>query len=63
MTEPFYVSRSTLEHAGTLHRRARLESGASFDLGVHGAVASHFKLAPPRELPLPVDYIVAATGG
>ena len=63
MTDPLYISRSTLEHAGRLHRRARLATGESFDLGVHGAVATFFQLAPPRELPLPVDYIVAATGG
>ena len=63
MTDPLYISRSTLEHVGHLHRRARLPTGESLDLGVHGAVASFFHLVPPRELPLPVDYIVAATGG
>ena len=63
MTEPLYVSRSTLEAAGTLHRRARLATGETLDMGVHGPIAAHFKLAPPRELPLPVDYIVAATAG
>ena len=63
MTEPFYVSRSTLETAGVLHRRARLATGESLDMGVHGPIAAHWKLAPPRPLPLPVDYIVAATGG
>ena len=63
MTDPLYVSRSTLEAAGHLHRRARLSTGETLDMGVHGPVASFFKLAPPRELPLPVDYIVAATGG
>ncbi len=63
MSEPLYVSRSTLEAAATLHRRARLATGESLDMGVHGPVAAYFKLTPPRELPLPVDYIVAATGG
>jgi hypothetical protein len=63
MTEPLYVSRTTLEAAGYLHRRARLATGETLDMGVHGPIASHFKLAPPRPLPLPVDYIVAATGG
>ena len=63
MTEPLYVSRSTLEARGTLHRRARLATGEILDMGVHGPIATHFKLAPPRALPLPVDYIVAATGG
>ena len=63
MTDPLYVSRSTLEIAGPLHRRARLESGETIDMGVHGPIVTLFKLSPPRELPLPVDYIVAATGG
>ena len=63
MTDPLYVSRSTIEPAGPLHRRARLAGGETFDMGVHGPIATHFKLAPPRPLPLPVDYIVAATGG
>jgi hypothetical protein len=32
-------------------------------MGVHGAVCELFKIEPERELPLPVDYIVAATAG
>ena len=63
MTDPLYISRSTLEAAGPLHRRARLASGEIIDMGVHGPIVTLFKLTPPRELPLPVDYIVAATGG
>ena len=63
MSEPLYTSRSTLERISSLHRRARLESGETFDLGVHGPIVALFKLSPERELPLPVDYIVAATGG
>ena len=63
MQEPFYVSRCTIEQPGPLHRRARLESGVTFDMGVHGPVVSLYRLTPPRELPLPVDYIVAAAGG
>ena len=63
MTEPLYTSRVTVEPAGRLHRRARLESGETIDMGVHGAIAAHCRLDPPRALPLPVDYIVAATGG
>jgi hypothetical protein len=30
---------------------------------VHGPIAEFCKLQPARPLPLPVDYIVAATGG
>jgi hypothetical protein len=63
MTDPLYVSRSTLEPRGHLHRRAHLATGETFDLGVHGEVAAFFQIVPPRGLPLPVDYIVAATGG
>jgi hypothetical protein len=63
MTDPIYVSRSTLEPVGPLHRRARLTGGETLDMGVHGPIVTFFKLSPPRELPLPVDYIVAATGG
>lgn len=63
MSEPLYVSRATVECAGHLHRRARLESGETFDTGVHGPIVEFYKLSPARELPLPVDYIVAATGG
>jgi len=63
MGEPLYTSRVTIEKLGSLHRRARLESGEILDMGVHGPIAVHYKLAPERALPLPVDYIVAATGG
>jgi hypothetical protein len=63
MTEPLYVSRCRIEARDRLHRHATLVLGASADFGVHGAIREHYRLDPPRELPLPVDYIVAATGG
>lgn len=63
MSEPFYVSRSTVEKLASLHRRARLASGETFDMGVHGPVVGLFRLSPERELPLPVDWIVAAAAG
>lgn len=63
LTEPFYTSRSRLEVLGPLHRRAHLEAGAVAELGVHGAIRELFRLDPERELPLPVDYIVAAAAG
>ncbi|MDQ4079508.1 MAG: hypothetical protein M3125_02015 [Gemmatimonadota bacterium] len=44
------------------HRRATLPTGQTVDMGVHGAIATHFKLEP-EPLPLPVDYIVAAAAG
>lgn len=63
MADPLYVSRVTLRQAGSLHRRAKLASGEEIDFGVHGPIRELFRLNPERELPLPVDYIVAATGG
>ena len=63
MSEPMYVSRATLTPAGKLRRHAVLEAGAEADFGVHGPIAEFFKLAPPTPLPLPVDYVVAATCG
>ena len=63
MSEPLYVSRARIEIVGGLHRRARLPLGHAAEFGVHGAIRDHFRLSPERELPLPVDYIVAATGG
>ena len=63
MTESIYTSRSRLEVLGPLHRRAHLECGVAADFGVHGAIRELFRLTPERELPLPVDFIVAATAG
>lgn len=63
MSEFDYVSRCRVERVGGLHRRAHLALGATADFGVHGAIKDLFRLAPDRELPLPVDYIVAATAG
>jgi hypothetical protein len=63
MSEPLYIARAAVEPAGPLHRRARLATGETFDMGVHGPIVPFYRLSPPRELPLPVDYIVAATGG
>lgn len=63
MDEPVYVSKVTLEKVESLHRRALLPLGATADMGVHGPIVELFKLSPRRQLPLPVDYMVAATGG
>ena len=63
MTEPIYVARSTIAKLDTLHRRATIALGAIADFGVHGPVKEFYRLNPARELPLPVDYIAAATGG
>jgi len=63
MSEAPYVSRCRIEKVEGLHRRARLATGETFDFGVHGPIKELFRLEPKRDLPLPVDYIVAATGG
>lgn len=63
MTEPFYVSRVSVAKVGGVHRRARLEDGTTLELGVHGPVKAHYGLDSQPNLPLPVDYLVAAAAG
>ena len=62
MSEPLYVARASIEKIEGTHRRARLETGQTVEFGVHGAIKKHFGLTDAKDLPLPVDYIVAATG-
>lgn len=62
MSEPFYTARATIRRVQGVHRRATLEVGPVVDMGVHGAIRDHYKLHDEKNLPLPVDYIVAATG-
>ncbi|HEX7050250.1 MAG TPA: hypothetical protein VF188_08630 [Longimicrobiales bacterium] len=63
MSDPFYIARARVEKVRGVHRRARLEVGGEFEMGVHGPVKTHYRLLDQPDLPLPVDYIVAATGG
>jgi hypothetical protein len=58
----FYESRAHVEKIEGTHRRVTLETGDAFDTGVHGAVKAHYKLEHEKDLPLPVDYVVGATG-
>jgi hypothetical protein len=62
MSEPIYLARSSIRKVEGTHRRARLEDGTEVDFGVHGPIKHHFRLETSRDLPLPVDYVVAATG-
>jgi len=62
VSEPFYIAHSRIEKVEGVHRRARLEDGTEIELGVHGVIKSHYRL-DAKNLPLPVDYQVAATGG
>lgn len=57
-----YTALADVEKIHGVHRRARIATGADVEMGVHGPIARHFKLAA-EPLPLPVDYIVAATAG
>ena len=59
MSEPFYVSRARVEKVKGVHRRAHLETGTTFDVGVHGSIKAHYRIDAP-DMPLPVDYLVAA---
>lgn len=63
MTEPFYIARADVEKVEGLHRRATLEDGTTLDFGVHGPVKAHYGLDSQPNLPLPVDYLVAAAAG
>jgi len=62
MTEPFYVARGTVSKVEGVHRVAEIATGTRFEMGVHGPIKAHYRLEG-KDLPLPVDYIVAATGG
>ncbi len=63
MTEPFYVSKSRVHKVEGVHRRAELQDGTVLELGVHGPVKAHYGLDSQPNLPLPVDYLVAAAAG
>jgi hypothetical protein len=63
VSEPIYVARAEISKVAGVHRRARLEDGTVLDFGVHGPIKAHYRLDDEKNLPLPVDYIVAATAG
>jgi hypothetical protein len=62
LTEPLYTARSTVTRVEGTHRQARLEDGTLVEFGVHGPIREHFRIPDTKNLPLPVDYIAAATG-
>ncbi len=62
MSEAFYVARGRVVRIDGLHRRASIAAGTEFDMGVHGPIKEHYRL-DAKDLPLPVDYIVAAAAG
>ncbi len=63
MSDSFYTARAKITKVEGLHRQATLELGTVVDFGVHGPIKSHYKLDAHPDLPLPVDYVVAAAGG
>jgi len=63
MAEPLYMARASIRNLGSLHRHAELALGATAEFGVHGPIKEFYRLAPERDLPLPVDFVAAATGG
>lgn len=63
MSEPFYMARAKVEKIDGLHRRGTLEDGTTLDFGIHGPVKAHYGMDSVPDLPLPVDYMIAAAAG
>ena len=63
MSEAFYTARASVAKVDGLHRRATLEDGTALDFGVHGPIKARYGLDSVPNLPLPVDYLVAAAAG
>ena len=61
--EPLYIARARVDKVDGLHRRGTLEDGTTVDFGVHGPIKAHYGLDSQPNLPLPVDYLVAAAAG
>jgi hypothetical protein len=62
MSDSFYTVEARVEKVAGVHRRVSLPSGDAFDVGVHGAIKAHYGLVTEPDRPLPVDYLVGATG-
>jgi len=56
-----YISHVTIRRVNGVHRTADLPVGPAIPFGVHGPIKAHYRI-DAKDLPLPVDYIVAATG-
>lgn len=63
MSEAFYVAKASVAKVDGIHRRATLEDGTTLEFGVHGPIKAHYGLDSQPNLPLPVDYLVAAAAG
>jgi hypothetical protein len=62
VADAFYTARARVEKVSGVHRLATLGDGTKFDIGVHGIIKEHYRIEA-EDLPLPVDYLVAAAGG
>jgi adenosyl cobinamide kinase/adenosyl cobinamide phosphate guanylyltransferase len=62
MTESFYTAEAEVTKVEGVHRRVRLATGTTFDVGVHGRIKQHYRLDAEADRPLPVDYLVGAAG-
>ena len=62
MADTLYTSRSRLQKIHAHDRFGTLETGDRVEYGLHGPMASHYKLTFENARPFPVDYIVNATG-
>lgn len=63
MSEPIYVSRSTVRKVAGVRRLAELEDGTEVEFGVHGPIKEQYGLQAEPDLPLPVDFVVASAVG
>lgn len=62
MEDSFYTARARIDKVEGVHRRAHLEAGSTIEFGVHGPIKAHYRIEDRKNLPLPVDYLAAATG-
>lgn len=63
MSEPLYIARASVEKVDGLHRRGTLEDGTTLEFGIHGPIKAHYGMDTQPDLPLPVDYMIAAAAG
>ncbi len=63
MSDAFYTANVHVARIAGVHRRATLEDGTTADFGVHGPIKAYYRLDTEPDLPLPVDYLVAAAAG
>ena len=62
MSEPFMVTRGSVTKQQN-SRGGQLFDGTELTFGVRGEVKTYYRLEAEPDLPLPVDYMVVATGG